>query len=61
MMSHLGRNPVSGGRPARDSSASSSIALSDGVFVHVVIRTDSFRVLIEFRARNTAAVISEYR
>lgn len=59
MMSHLGRNPVRGGRPAKDSSVRSRVALSGGIFVHVVIRTDSFETLIEFRTRNTVAVISE--
>lgn len=61
MISHLGRNPVRGGSPARDSRVSISIALSDGVLAHVVISVDSFRALIEFRVRNTAAVIMTYK
>ncbi len=61
MMSHLGRKPVRGGRPARESRASSSIALRDGTLVHVVISVDSFRTLIVFRVRKTVAVIIAYR
>lgn len=61
MIIHFGRNPVSGGRPARDSSVSKSIAFSDGAFVHVVISVDRFRALVVFRVRNTAAVIMAYR
>lgn len=61
MMSHFGRNPVRGGRPASDSSASRRAALSAGVFVHAVIRVDSFRALIELSVRNTVAVIRVYR
>lgn len=57
MMSHFGRKPVRGGRPARDRRASRRIAFSAGVFAHVVIRVDSFSTFIEFRVRNTAAVI----
>lgn len=61
MISHFGRNPVKGGRPARDSMVRSSIAFSDGTLVHAVIRVDSFSTLIEFRVRKTAAVIMVYR
>lgn len=61
IMSHLGRNPVSGGSPARDNKVSRSIALSAGVFVHVVISVGSFKVFIEFSVRNTAVVIMAYR
>ena len=61
MMSHLGKNPVRGGRPARDSRVRSSIAFSDGTLVHAVIRVDNFITLIEFRVRKTAAVIMVYR
>ena len=60
IISHLGRNPVKGGRPARESRVSSSIAFSDGVFVHAVIKVVSFSTFIEFRVRNTAAVIRAY-
>lgn len=58
---HFGRNPVRGGSPARDSRVSRRVALSDGVFVHVVISVDRFRALMVFRVRNTAAVIRVYR
>lgn len=61
MISHLGRNPVNGGRPARESRVSRSIALSDGILAHVVIRTDSLSTFIEFRVRNTAVVIRMYK
>lgn len=61
IMSHFGRNPVSGGRPARDRSVSIRVAFSMGVFVQEVIIVDNFRALIVFRLRNTVAVISEYR
>lgn len=61
MMSHFGRNPVSGGSPASESRVSSSIALSAGILVHAVIRVDSFKALIEFRVRKTVEVISAYR
>lgn len=45
-ISHLGANPVSGGSPARDRSASIRVALRIGVFVQDVIIVDSFRVLV---------------
>lgn len=61
MISHLGRKPVMGGRPASDSKVRSSIAFSEGVFVHVVIRVDSFRTLVVFRVRKMVKVIKEYR
>lgn len=61
MISHLGRNPVRGGRPAKESRVSISIALKAGVFAHVVISVARFKVLIVFRVRNTAAVITTYR
>lgn len=61
MMSHLGRNPVRGGSPARESRVRSSIAFKDGVLVHAVIRVDSFSTLIVFKVRKTVAVIMAYR
>lgn len=61
IMSHLGRNPVSGGRPARESKVRSSIAFKGGVLVHAVIRVDSFSTLVVFKVRNTVAVIIAYR
>lgn len=61
MMSHLGRKPVSGGRPARESSARTRMALSDGIFVHAVINVESFTTFIVFRVRNTVAVIRLYK
>lgn len=60
IISHLGRKPVSGGRPAKESRASMRVALSVGVFVHAVITIGRFRALVVFRVRNTAAVIKEY-
>lgn len=42
MMSHFGRKPVRGGRPAKDRSVSRRIVLSEGAFVHEVISVDSF-------------------
>lgn len=61
MISHLGRNPVRGGRPARESRVRSSIAFKGGILVHAVIRVDSLSTLIVFRMRNTVAVIMVYR
>lgn len=61
IMSHFGRKPVRGGRPAKDRSVSRRIALSEGVFVHAVINVDSFSTFIELKVRNTAAVIRVYR
>lgn len=61
MISHFGRNPVRGGSPASDMRISIRAMLSEGVFAHVVIRVDSFRVLIELNVRKTAAVIRAYR
>lgn len=61
MISHLGRKPVRGGSPARESRAKRSIAFSGGFFVHVVIRVDNFSTLVVFRVRNTAEVIKVYR
>lgn len=57
MISHLGRKPVSGGSPARESRANISVAFSVGVFVHEVIIVESFKVLVELRVRNTVVVI----
>lgn len=57
MISHFGRNPVSGGSPARESSVNMRVAFSIGVFVHEVIIVDSFRDLVVFRVRKTVAVI----
>lgn len=59
MMSHLGRKPVSGGSPARESRVSIRVAFSMGVFVHEVIIVDSFRVLVVLSVRNTVMVIRE--
>lgn len=57
IISHLGKNPVRGGNPARESRVKSSIAFNDGTLVHAVIRVDSFSTFIEFKVRNTVAVI----
>lgn len=61
IMSHLGRNPVRGGRPARESRVISSIAFKDGTLVHAVMRVDSFSTLIVFKVRKMVAVIIVYR
>lgn len=61
MISHLGRKPVSGGRPANESRVSIRVALSTGAFVHAVIIVDSFKALVVLKVRNTAVVISTYR
>lgn len=60
-MSHLGRKPVRGGRPASESRVSSSIVFSAGAFVHEVIRVDSFSTLTVFMVRKMAEVIKTYR
>ena len=60
MISHFGMKPVSGGRPARDSSASIIVALSIGVFVHEMSIVESFRTLIWVNDKNMVVVISEY-
>lgn len=57
MISHFGRNPVSGGRPARESRVNMKVAFSMGAFVHDVITVDSFRELVLFKIRNTVVVI----
>ena len=57
MMSHFGINPVSGGRPARDSSISIRVAFNTGVFVHEVRIVVRLRALILLRAMNTADVM----
>ncbi len=60
MISHFGMKPVSGGRPARDRSASIIVALSIGVFVHEMSIVESFRTLIWVNDKNMVVVISEY-
>lgn len=60
-MSHFGRKPVSGGRPASERRVSRRIAPNDGVFVHAVINVDSFSTFMVFMLINTVAVIIEYR
>lgn len=44
-----------------ESRVRSSIAFSDGILVHAVVRVDSFRTLIVFRVRKMVAVIRVYR
>lgn len=61
IMSHLGRNPVRGGRPARESKVNIRVAFSAGTFVHDVIIVDRFNVLVVLRVRNTVVVRIEYR
>lgn len=57
MMSHLGKKPVSGGRPASESRVIINVVFSMGVFVHEVIIVVSFSVLVVLRVRNTVVVI----
>lgn len=54
----MGRNPVRGGSPARESRARSSIVFRDGALVHAVIRVDSLSTLVVFRVRKMVAVIT---
>lgn len=61
MMSHLGRKPVNGGKPARDNRVSIRVTLSRGVFVHDVINVDNFVVLDELRERKMVEVKRVYR
>ena len=61
MMNHLGRKPVSGGSPARDSRTSIKEAFSTGVFVQEIINVESFMALILFKVRNTVVVMTVYR
>lgn len=57
MISHLGRKPVSGGRPASDRSVSMRVVLSMGVLVQEVINVERFTVLVVFIERKIEAVI----
>lgn len=61
IMSHFGKKPVRGGRPASDRSVSMRVVFSMGVLVHEVINVDSFRVLVVFRVRKIEVVIRMYR
>lgn len=61
MISHLGRNPVKGGSPARESRVRSSIVFRDGALVHAVNRVDNFSTLVVFRVRKMAVVITAYK
>lgn len=61
MVNHLGKKPVSGGNPARESKVNMRVAFSERFFVHDVIRVESFRALVELRVRNTVVVIRVYR
>ena len=61
IINHLGRKPVSGGRPARESRTSMRVAFSVGDFVQDVISVVNFRVLVELRARNTVVVVRTYK
>lgn len=57
MMSHLGKKPVSGGRPASDSSVSIRAVLSVGVLVQEVSSVGRFNVLVVFIVRKMETVI----
>lgn len=61
MMSHFGRKPVSGGRPARDSRVSMRAALRGGFFAHEAIIVDSFVELDVLRVRKIEVVMMVYR
>lgn len=60
-ISHFGRKPARGGRPARDRRVSMNVAFSIGALVHEVMAVDRLRVLVVLRVRNTAVVIMVYR
>lgn len=57
MMSHLGKKPVSGGRPANDNSVNIRVVLSMGVLVQEVISVGRFRVLVVCIVRKMEIVI----
>lgn len=57
MISHLGKKPVSGGRPASDSSVSMRVVLSMGVLVQEVISVGRFAVSVVLIERKMEAVI----
>lgn len=59
IMSHFGRKPVNGGRPASESRVNIIVAFSTGIFVQDVISVDNLRALRVLRVRNTVAVIKE--
>lgn len=59
IISHLGRKPVNGGSPAKESNVSMKAAFRVGIFVHEVIIVDSLRALVLVRVRNTVVVIRE--
>jgi len=61
IISHLGRKPVNGGSPARESRVNIRVALSMGIFVQEIIIVDSFRVLVMLKVRKMVDVIREYR
>lgn len=61
MISHFGKKPVSGGRPASGSKVIIRVEFNMGVFVHQIIIVVSFSVLVVLRVRNTVGVITVYR
>lgn len=60
IISHLGRKPVSGGRPASDRRVIMRVVFSMGVLVHEDSSVDSLRVLVVFRMRKIEVVIRVY-
>ena len=54
---HFGMNPVSGGRPPRDSMATIVSAVRMGVFVQVVASVFSFVAVTIFRAMKVEDVM----
>lgn len=61
MISHLGRKPIKGGRPARERRVSMRVALSMGVFVHDVISVDNFVMWDVLRERKMVEVRRVYK
>lgn len=57
MISHFGRKPVSGGRPASDSRVSMRVVFNIGALVHEVNSVGSFSVLVVFIVRKMELVI----
>lgn len=59
-ISHFGINPVSGGRPPRDSSTKGAREVSAGAFAHEVARELIFVDLFNLNTRNVENVMRIY-
>lgn len=59
MISHFGKKPERGGRPARERSVSIRVAFITGVFAHEVIIVVSLRVLVVLIVRKIGMVIRQ--